>query len=63
MATSFLFCEPRDFVRGFTAAGRQSASLSELRPKNQKPPICIGGSEKLRTADLPPLHERTFAHT
>jgi hypothetical protein len=32
-------------------------------PKNQKPPICIGGSDKLRAADVPPLHERTFARS
>src|SRR5229473_2401104 len=24
-----------------------------MRPKNQKPPICIGGSEKLRAIDRP----------
>jgi hypothetical protein len=32
----------------------------KTRHKNQKPPICIGGSDKLRAADVPPLHERTF---
>src|SRR5438445_10073226 len=28
-----------------------------------KPPISIGGSERLRAADVPPLHERTFARS
>src|SRR5216683_4196025 len=31
-----------------------------MRHKKQKPPICIGGSERLCAADVPPLHERTF---
>jgi hypothetical protein len=31
-----------------------------MRGKKQKPPICIGGSEKLRAFGSPPLHERTF---
>ena len=31
--------------------------------KNQKPPICIGGSEKPRVMNAPPLHERTFSRT
>jgi hypothetical protein len=31
--------------------------------KNQKPPICIGGSEKPRAMDEPPLHDRTFPRT
>jgi hypothetical protein len=34
-----------------------------MRRKNQKPPICIGGSEKPRVMDAPPLHERTFSRT
>jgi len=34
-----------------------------MRRKNQKPPICIGGSERLSAADMPPLHERTFARS
>jgi hypothetical protein len=34
--------------------------VSEMCRKNQKPPICIGGSERLRATDMPPLHERTF---
>ena len=34
--------------------------MGEMCPKNQKPPICIGGSEKPRVMDAPPLHERTF---
>jgi hypothetical protein len=34
-----------------------------MRRKKQKPPICIGGSERLRAADVPPLHERTFARS
>ena len=33
--------------------------LVKFAPKNQKPPIYIGGSE-LCAADVPPLHERTF---
>ncbi len=37
--------------------------VSEMCPKNQKPPICIGGSERLCAADVPPLHERTFARS
>ena len=37
--------------------------IGEIRPKKQKPPICIGGSERLCAADVPPLHERTFART
>src|SRR5205823_9379695 len=31
----------------------------KMRHKNQKPPICIGGSENCALL-LPPLHERTF---
>jgi hypothetical protein len=31
-----------------------------MRPKNQKPPICIGGSKKTTRYGSPPLHERTF---
>ena len=46
-----------------TALQRQTmvkARIRELRHKNQKPPICIGGSEKPRATDVPPLHVRTF---
>ena len=34
-----------------------------MHHKNQKPPICVGGSEKLRATDVPPLHDRTFPRT
>src|SRR5580692_385928 len=34
--------------------------IDKMRPKKQKPPICIGGSENLHVMDAPPLDERTF---
>src|SRR5215468_1824897 len=38
-------------------------AVEHVRHTNQKPPICIGGSEKPRVMDAPPLHDRTFPRT
>jgi hypothetical protein len=38
-------------------------AVEHVRHTNQKPPICIGGSERLCATDVPPLHERTFSRS
>src|SRR5215471_2189413 len=38
-------------------------AVEHVRHTNQKPPIRIGGSEKPRVMDAPPLHDRTFPRT